>query len=56
MLQTVASMRSVKRKYKRKYKVNKEPEWFKVRAHYKKRGRTVIYVKSHWRTRRTWKW
>lgn len=52
MLQMVAAMRSVK---KRKYKVKKEPEWFRVRAHYKKRGKTVMYVKAHWRTRSTWK-
>lgn len=54
MLQQVAAMRVSK--YKRKYKVKREPEWFRVRAHTKKRGRKVIYVKAHWRTRRTWKW
>lgn len=56
MLQMVAAMRSVKCRYKRKYKVKREPEWFRVRAHYKKRNRKVVYVKAHWRTRRTWKW
>lgn len=58
MLQTVASMRVSK--YKRKYRVNWEPEWFRVKAHTKKRkyGRkwVVMHVKAHYRTRRTWKW
>ena len=62
MLQMVAAMRSVKkRKYKRKYRVEWYPDYFYVKAHFKKKrgsksNRKTVYVKSHWRTRRTWKW
>lgn len=58
MLQQVAAMRSVKRRYKRKYKVKKEPEWFRVKAFWRRsrhNKRVWVYVKAHWRTRSTWK-
>ena len=61
MLQMVASMRSVKkRKYKPKYRVELYPDYFRVKAHWKRaRGskskKKTVYVKAHWRTRSTWK-
>jgi len=59
MLQMAPAMRVGK--YKRKYKVKWEPEKFRVKAHFKKRrgsksNRKTVYIKAHWRTRRTWKW
>jgi hypothetical protein len=59
MLQMAPAMRVSK--YKRKYKVKREPERFRVQAHFKKKrcsksNRKTVYVKAHWRTRRTWKW
>lgn len=57
MLQMVAAMRSVK---KRKYRVKKAPELFRVKAHWKrpwgsKSKKKTIYIKAHWRTRSCWK-
>jgi hypothetical protein len=58
MLQMVAAMRTPRRKTKNKYRVKKNPEWFRVKAFWRraKKKRSVwVYVKAHWRTRSCWK-